>query len=107
MKDQSSEPMREKENVVTFPSKGKISGPSAEPDHNDPLDLLLNEFSDLVDQMEPEFDTAPVPDFELNQELEMSPRDRISYKLDKLADVSKRLKFYIDDVETFLPRFKK
>lgn len=104
------------DNVVSFPFGGseRIS-PSVPPitDLNDPLEELLNEFADWeID--EEDWEPTPVETHDLStlfpSVVSNNTDDDIellAHQVSLLEDVTKRLKFYLDEIELFTPHLRK
>lgn len=104
------------DNVVSFPFGGsdRVS-PSSQPtpEINDPIEELLNEFADWEmdeEEWEPHVtispqDLASMFPMTLNEsddEIEL-----LGQQIELLEDVTKRMKFYLDEVELFTPHLKR
>jgi hypothetical protein len=111
----------ETDNLVLFPSAKNFEVKS---DLTDPMDDLLNEYSNIHDADIPNhFDDR----FELNDFVDdtafesfeafmnrgqsastLTPDDKlvklINDRLDAIAEIKARIKFYLDEIEMFLPR---
>lgn len=104
------------DNVVNFPFGGseRVSTTSKRVDLGDPLEELLNEFSDWEieeDEWEPietnlkvDLESLfPAPSSNVNSDDEI---ELLTHQISLLEDVTKRMKFYIDEIELFTPHLK-
>ena len=105
------------DNVVSFPF-GNSPRPQASSivsplDLNDPLEELLNEFADLEiedDEWEP---VSTFKDEEINALFVQTPNQQqdelelLVHQVSLLEDVTKRMKFYLDEIELFTPYLRK
>ena len=99
------------DNVVSFPFGGidRVSAAGPGTELNDPIEELLNEFADWeIDEEEWE----PNPTLSLDEITQMysldldqssSEIELLQCQIDLLEDVTKRMKFYLDEVELFTP----
>lgn len=112
----------ETDNLVMFPSS-KNFAVEAEADLTDPMVDLLNEFShmkdsDIPDHLDDRFEDT-LEDETAFGSLEafmnrhqaqetLTPDDKlvklINERLDAIAEAKARIKFYLDEIEMFLPR---
>lgn len=103
------------ENVVNFPFGGidRISPKNPSVDVSDPLEELLNEFADWEiddEEWEPTVTISeteisaffPTIENESDDELEL-----LTKQVALLEDVTKRMKFYLDEIELFTPYIKR
>lgn len=97
------------DNVVSFPFGGLERSSAASPasDLNDPIEELLNEFSDWEideEEWEPSYSLS---DQEISEMYSLSldqsscEIELLNCQIDLLEDVTKRMKFYLDEVELF------
>ena len=111
------------ENIVLFPGAGstaldhrdeveQIS--DAELYGSDPLEDLLNEFEDITECIENEeakqvlakvVEKMKLPEDLLVQEFSSS--NELKTKITLLEEVNQRIKYYLDEVELFIPKLKK
>ncbi len=97
------------DNVVSFPFGGlqrsSVSSPASE--LNDPIEELLNEFSDWEideEEWEPSFSLTEQEISEmysLGTDQPSCEMELLNCQIDLLEDVTKRMKFYLDEVELF------
>jgi len=108
------------ENVVLFRSKTLMAEmenerlSDAEIYGSDPLEDLLNEFEDITDTLENEEAKSVlakvVEKMNLPEELlaqEFSRSRELRTKMQLLEEVNQRIKYYLDEVELFIPKQKK
>lgn len=104
------------DNVVSFPFGGSERVSTNVPpvtDLNDPLEELLNEFADWeID--EEDWEPAPVETHDLSllfpnvvADNSNDDIDLLAHQVSLLEDVTKRLKFYLDEIELFTPHMRK
>ncbi len=112
------------ENVVQFPHLGAVSEDFGHRDSeqisdaelygSDPLEDLLNEFEDITDSIENEeakkvlarvVEKMQLPEDILAQEFSSS--NELKSKIRLLEEVNQRIKYYLDEVELFIPKLKK
>lgn len=109
------------ENIVLFP-QGKREKPQKEFDlsTDDPLESLLNEFEEISKELDEQLSQKSVPVTKALESLPISatasllPEDILAEefsksrefqaRIDLLHEVNKRIKFYLDEVELFLPK---
>ncbi|MCR9205360.1 MAG: hypothetical protein NXH75_12330 [Halobacteriovoraceae bacterium] len=110
------------ENIVRFP--GQRAEQVTPRDHtDDPLDSLLQEFEEISQELEDrsyEKESAPFskiipeeflqhPKGVLPEEIlanEFSRAMEFQTRINLLHEVNKRIKYYLDEIETFVPRLK-
>jgi len=95
------------DNLVSFPLKSKVILPTRHEDLDDPLSDLLNEFSHLEDHDFPEDYLFGAEEEQTDDDLLLSQLDlvvAIERKIKSIHEMNKRLRFYLDEVETFIPR---
>ncbi len=104
------------DNVVSFPfgASERVSPSMPLADLNDPLEELLNEFADWeIDEEEWEIPTGVEPPdlhalFAPSQYSGTgSETELLSHQLDLLEDITKRMKFYLDEIELFTPSLRR
>jgi hypothetical protein len=85
-------------NLVMFPSS-KNFPVFDEEILTDPLQELLDEFSDIDIDLDETYD-----DFEISPVVARGEKNLLTEKIDLLKDTQKRIKFLIDEIELYLPR---
>lgn len=116
------------ENVVRFPEGGKAKGSQIHiTGTDDPLESLLNEFEEISRELENEpLEGLVGPSIPVTKALEslptvttdkLLPEDILARQFSKsrefqarielLHEVNKRIKYYLDEVEMFLPKNNK
>lgn len=112
------------ENVVPFP-QGKREKPVVKTPtetHDDPLESLLNEFEEISKELDEQLHQKSIPVTKALESLPQTttqallPEDLLAREFSKsrefqarielLHEVNKRIKFYIDEIELFLPKIK-
>lgn len=107
----------EDQNIVQFPTGKKEREPILA-DHlgSDPLEDLLNEFEDITNIIDSDNEEAiktlekVVSKMVLPEDLlaeEFSAAGEFKAKLNILEEVNQRIKYYLDEVEVFIPKVKK
>ncbi len=109
------------ENIVQFP-QGKRDKPQKSVPFNtdDPLESLLNEFEEISKELDQQLSQRSVPVSKALESLpavttsallpedllaeEFSKSREFQAKIDLLHEVNKRIKFYLDEIELFLPK---
>ncbi|MBC7714217.1 MAG: hypothetical protein H7177_12810 [Rhizobacter sp.] len=111
----------ETDNLVMFPSAKNFA---VEADLSDPMADLLNEYSNMTDadipgHLDDRFEENDLEDesafgsleafMNRNQTAEiLTPDDKlvklINEKMEAIAEAKQRIKFYLDEIEMFLPR---
>tara|TARA_R110000868_G_scaffold38661_7_gene135151 strand:+ start:16736 stop:17083 length:348 start_codon:yes stop_codon:yes gene_type:complete len=102
-------------NVVSFPfgKAERVSHSAPISDLSDPIEELLNEFAEWEieeEEWEPLFGEPsvdmsliyPSPPSDQGDELSL-----LTQQIDLLEDVTKRMKFYLDEVELFTPHLRR
>jgi len=117
MKDETNQ---DDENIVRFPERGQKFDLS--PPIDDPLESLLKEFEDITKEIEDGYDAEPavsralekLPGVKHSQILpedllakEFSQALEFQTRINLLHEVNKRIKYYLDEIELFLPKTKK
>lgn len=104
------------DNVVSFPFGGseRVSPNVPLADFNDPLEELLNEFADWeID--EEEWDLPPPMESDelaalfppIDESKNCSEVELLAHQIDLLEDITKRMKFYLDEIELFTPNLRR
>ena len=96
-------------NVVQFPTAN--SSMFVSDDLDDPLEDLLNEFSDFTDDDDDLLDGDEDEVGETTVEFVLSEEfftlNTTTEMISKLNDIERRKKFYMSEIETFLPKKKR
>lgn len=104
------------ENVISLPEKGR---PPRVPDfYDDPLEELLNEFSEYDEDDEPTqefsleetipgFNPADLDRAKDDDVAEEEMDELIAEQLSVLEESTRRMRFYLDEIELFLPEQSK
>ena len=97
--------MLQKENAVL---EFREFRPYATPVMDDPLEELLNEFSNLEEDLEEEFEEVRADVYNLAEIFNTSEDEDVVEFMDEqmevLQDSTQRIRFYLDEIESFIPR---
>jgi hypothetical protein len=111
------------ENIVRFPTGGRQRQKVTQTAMDDPLESLLNEFEEISRELNEEsFDQSNMAVSKALESLPAVTADRLlpedilaqefskamefQTRINLLHEVNRRIKFYLDEVELFIPKIK-